>query len=1041
MTTLRLLPLAWGLTLALLVSLAPGAAAQGPSVRYLPTPPPWLPRYDLDVRLDVAAHTVQVRQRTTWTNRHDRPAGEIVFNAHAAYKVPDDQVGLLAKTLEILRMNADEGIYTDRRPLVVCAVRLDGQPLPFCWRGDTMTDLVVALPAPVAKGVSITLELEYTLRLPQKQGRWGQWQGVTQLSNWVPMVAVYDECGWHPTPFIPWHQPFYNEAGFFQARVTLPADQKVACSGSVIAERPLAGKDEGWKELTIRAEGVRDFALLCSARYREYLAEAQTLPGLPPVKLHVLAFPEHEHHAHEVLRIIREVFPYYSQWMGPYPWSDFTIAESFFGWNGNECATLVMIDERVLGMPKIGKGYIEYLIAHETCHQWWYNLIGTHGYGETWMDEAIAVYFAHRFLDQTRGPNSPLIAYPGGLEWLPNIPRDTYRNAGFRGVIGRGELGPTVQEMPKFGHVANLFGICYDKGGRIVGMIRERLGDAGFIDFMRRLYDRYAYRIIRVADFQRELEEYSGRSWDEFFRRWLYGAGLCDWAIDKVKIDRLDKECSWQWRPNFLSALHTGRGRCRVTVTVRQKAEYDEETVVGFALRGGHGPDGRPVFHVRIPLLPQAGCITYDEPPARVEAVGEHCWRVEVELPCEPVQIAVDPDEVLVDREPTNNFWKPRVRWRFTPVYTLLDESDLTTDHDRWNLIFGPWLYGAAYADPWYQRASVIGLRAGAYRTQQFSGGAYLAYRTTFRDIVAGADALWLHWPWPQAQLGFTAERRLATILDGDSNPHRGAAFARWVFQYNSSLYLPPIHYVEAFTTVQENFLPLVRHMVPGSVRYDGLGLAGLHYHLNYLTPYWDPKGGLALDVTYAGGLVDLEQRVAAHQLFGQFSMVKGLPDLTGLFDESSWPGKAVEPLLRYLGDTRVAVRLAGAGGTPDRAQYFALGGDVMLRGFSPAERQGSALWLASVEWRFPLWRHFRCDVVDSVATARNLSGALFYDVGDVFSGGESFGAVPHSVGAGLRLDVTWFGFVERTTLRFDVAKVVNLDAPVQFWFGANMPF
>ncbi len=34
-----------------------------------------------------------------------------------------------------------------------------------------------------------------------------------------------------------------------------------------------------------------------------------------------------------------------------------------------------------------------------------------------------------------------------------------------------------------------------------------------------------------------------------------------------------------------------------------------------------------------------------------------------------------------------------------------------------------------------------------------------------------------------------------------------------------------------------------------------------------------------------------------------------------------------------------------------------------------------------------------------------------------------------------------WFGFVERTALRFDVAKAVNVEGPAQFWFAANMPF
>ena len=43
--------------------------------------------------------------------------------------------------------------------------------------------------------------------------------------------------------------------------------------------------------------------------------------------------------------------------------------------------------------------------------------------------------------------------------------------------------------------------------------------------------------------------------------------------------------------------------------------------------------------------------------------------------------------------------------------------------------------------------------------------------------------------------------------------------------------------------------------------------------------------------------------------------------------------------------------------------------------------------------------------------------------------------------GAGLRFDVAWFSFVERTTLRFDLAKTVNADTAVQFWLSVGHPF
>src|SRR5439155_1076570 len=239
----------------------------------------------------------------------------------------------------------------------------------FHYQPQNETALVIPLPRPVKQGESVTVEIDFIMHLPQKQGRWGQWQGVTFLSNWLPVLAYYDDQGWQPTLYIPWHQPFFTEA-----------------------------------------------------------------------------------------------IPVYTQWFGPYPYPEFTVVESYFGWNGNECSGLVMIDERIFGMPHAAAGFVDYLVSHETCHQWWYNVVGTNGYAETWMDEGLATYFGHHPMDQKHGRNSNLLTFPKGLEWLPNIQRETYRTYGMFGTIGRGEAGPTVQEMPRYQHLANLLSMCYDRG-------------------------------------------------------------------------------------------------------------------------------------------------------------------------------------------------------------------------------------------------------------------------------------------------------------------------------------------------------------------------------------------------------------------------------------------------------------------------------------------------------------------------------------------------------------------------------------------------
>ena len=55
----------------------------------------------------------------TWTNRHQRPTRELIFNAHSHYAIPKNEIGLLAKTLEILRMSPSEAMSFDGPPLEV----------------------------------------------------------------------------------------------------------------------------------------------------------------------------------------------------------------------------------------------------------------------------------------------------------------------------------------------------------------------------------------------------------------------------------------------------------------------------------------------------------------------------------------------------------------------------------------------------------------------------------------------------------------------------------------------------------------------------------------------------------------------------------------------------------------------------------------------------------------------------------------------------------------------------------------------------------
>ncbi len=977
-----------------------------------------LPRYDLAIDLDVAGRTAHIRQRVTWTNTTRQPRSELVFNFYPHYAIPAGDRLLFAKTLELLRMQPSEGIDRQGPHGVVTGVTLsagDGAgvdptaTLSHSFAADQPTALTVKLPTAVPPGGKVAVDIAFRIHLPNKQGRWGQWNGVTFMTNSFPVLAYCDDSGWRAMPFVPWHQPWFNEAGIYRATVTLPVAEKLACPGVVESETDLG---DGRKRVQTAPFVGRDFAVLCSARYQEFKGET-SLPDGRRVKLKCLAFPEHEYYATEILKIVGEAIAVYSAWFGPFPYPEFTVAESYFGWNGNECAGLIMIDERVFGMPKLARGYVEYLVSHETCHQWWYNIVGTNGYAEPFMDEGAATYFTHRLLDHKNGPNNEFMAWPKGAAWLPNIRRENYRYASMYSAIRKGEMTPAAQDLPRYGHLFALFTGAYDRGSKVFGMIEAQLGEAAFLDFTRLIVAKYSFRVIQAADYRRELEAYTGRDWGEFFDRWVYGKGMTDWSVEAVAAE--DKRGPVQARV-FGSSSGPAHS---TTVTLRQKGELTEPTLVRFQLAGGSVLDV-PVGHPEPIDLPEQG--------AKVVPAGANAWRVEVATPSAVEQVTVDPHRVLLDRDPGNNVWKPGYRWHVSPLYNMLDETDLTNDYDKWNFGAGPWIGGALYRDPWYTRSTMLGVRAGAYRTQIFSGGVYAAFRTDYRDAVVGADALWDHWPLPKTQVGFNFEHRVLAPIgtDAPSGQNRAALFARYVLQYGSSLYLPPMHYVEAFTTYTDNFLPFTRNPTPGGQRFEWTQTTGLHWRLNLYTPYWDPEGGFYADASYGGGAAKLGgSTVATHQLRGELAGVRSLASPCG--SESGGP--------------RIAARVVGEGATPDRGEFFALGGGTLFRGYDLAERQGSALWVTNLELRVPLVREARWDVLDHVVGGRNLWLVGFYDAGAVYTDGHTVGNVAHAVGAGLRLDTAIFSFIERATFRFDVGKTVNDNTPVQFWLGFQHAF
>ncbi len=956
---------------SILLGLALSVCGAAPATPRIPIPA-GLPRYEMDVRIDVAGRSVFARERVTFTNRTSRDLTELVFHVYPRHRVEESDRPMVAKTLEVLRLSPEEAMDADGRRLVVAEARVGGKPVAVAFDPKNDTVMILPLARPVPPGKSVTAEVDFTVELPDRWGRWGQHRGVTYLLNWYPVLAHVDDRGWEHTPFVPWHQPWHQDAGLYTVRVDLPEGQVVASSGRITGREKAKG---GREVLTIVASPSRDFAMVCSDRFE--VVERK----VGKVNIRVVGFPESRANLEKALEYACEVMPLYEEWLGPYFDDEFEIATSFFGWNGNECSGLVLLDDRVMRLPQAGLRYIEHLVTHETLHQWFWNVVGTDGYAETFMDEGVVNALTARRLDAKYGRNAPLIVWGRGLGWMPTIGREDLRLAGYYGWRAKGNGGSVIRDLDQMGNLGAVFSLAYDRGGKVYDMIANRLGTERFFEFLRKLCRDYAWKTIAYADLRRELIAFDQSiDWGDFLDGWLIEHRDLDWSVEKVEVGS-----SPEWSP-----------RLPVTIRLRQKGVMLEPTVVLCKV----GDD-----EIRVPIWPDRA--SYDVPDAHVERAGDD-WVVTVQAPGRPSQVEVDPDHALLDAVPDNNRWKPEIAWRVTPLMTPLDESSQFQAFDRVSVVAGP------FVDQ-YARG---GFKASVQRLEKFQATVWAGTEPALREAIFGGQLIFPHRPWPKWSSGLFYEEGLYNFYN-DKQHSGGRIFSRYRFLESSSFLVDDAGFAELYYGFGNEFWAGDDGR-PVSKPFAALGG---RFRLSTLFPVWNPVGGKLIEATVEYGNRAYGSTYDYTRMTLEYGFVRKLPDGMG-----------------WLSKTRLAARGYGGLGFPDTVPYFRLGGGRRLRALDLSQNIGSSVWLGTLEWRFPLIEGLDLDALDHVVRGHNLLGGLFYDVGQSFFRGK-FSPVVNGVGVSLGLDVALFSFLERANLRVDLAQPIIPGRGPVLWFGINQVF
>lgn len=561
--------------------------------------------YTIEATLDESSSVLSGRARLRYTNRSPDPIDTLWFHLHlnafrpnSAWAKRDAEMG----TPRFNDLGPDDYAYERWR-----SVAVNGRSVTPLWPGaPDSTVAAVPLPSTLAPGGALTVDIDWDARLSTVPRRQGRRDRHFDFAQWYPKIAVYDRDGWEVQPLLPQGE-FYGEFATFDVTLDVAADQVIGATGV-----PVSG-DPGWS--AARAAGTPDPELK-----RDNYGSPQPRPlGLLTARLGE-GRKRVRWYARDVHHFAWTTSPDYTYEGGDY--EDVAIHVLYQPGDAEEWGSGIAVERtanalafldtifgdfawpQITNVHRIEGGGTEFpmmtmngsasqgLIIHETAHNYTMGILANNEWKQGWLDEGFASFLSSWYSER-RGGDARQI-------WSRSM-------AGIRQMDAQGLSQPISLPSAQFRDFQTYNAMTYTKPSLVYRMLRYVLGEETFHEGLRRYYEKKKLQHVREEDFRAAMEEAAGEDLRWFFQQWIHTTATLDYAVEEATARRLD---DGQW-----------------------------ETTVRISRAGD----------AWMPLVVQAG-----EQRLRVES-RDRVQTVVLRTAARPDTVTLDPDDILIDIDPTNN--------------------------------------------------------------------------------------------------------------------------------------------------------------------------------------------------------------------------------------------------------------------------------------------------------------------------------------------------------------------------------------------------
>ncbi len=239
---------------------------------------------------------------------------------------------------------------------------------------------------------------------------------------------------------------------------------------------------------------------------------------------------EYEKVARGIFGNTPEMMQFFSKKLGvEYPWSKYAqiVGRDYVsGAMENTTATLHQESAYQNARELTDGNRWEETIAHELFHQWFGDLVTTESWSNLTLNESFANYSEYLWLEYKKGKDAA----------------DAHHLEDMQGYLM--QPGNDQKDLVRYHYASQeeMFdGVSYNKGGRILHMLRNYVGDDAFFKALNLYLTTQQFKTGEVAQLRLAFEEVTGKDLNWFFNQWYYGSGHPKLKIDYVFDDAAGK--------------------------------------------------------------------------------------------------------------------------------------------------------------------------------------------------------------------------------------------------------------------------------------------------------------------------------------------------------------------------------------------------------------------------------------------------------------------------------------------------------------------